>query len=147
MPRYGRGLYPLKGCVQWYVRYWETRAMARGSGEQAKRTTELRDTLLEAKIRDATGQTVSRVDVVMAASNMFLQLGKFFDNLPAALQRDAALSPDAMRVLRTKIDQARINAVRDLREFMTQAEIEHATKASAPAEAPKEAKRARTRRR
>lgn len=127
MPKEGRDLYPLSGCVQWYVQFWKSRAIkAGGTNGSRDRVENARATMMEAKAAQATGHLISKVEVAQAAEGAFMQLGKAFETLPSTLGRECNLPPDAIRKLRAHLDQFRRNFARDLGEYMDGA--------SAPAE-------------
>lgn len=118
MPKRGRGLYPLKACVQWYVAYWKDRALGREADTGKKRRQDLDTQILEAKLQEATGHLINRVEVVQVWSGAFMRLGKMLDGLPSSLGRELNWSTDTTRIVRARIDQARDNFVRDSGEFI-----------------------------
>jgi len=118
MPKRGRGLYPLKACVQWYVKYWRDRALSREGGEGKKRQVDLDNALKEAKLQEATGHLINRAEVVQTWSGAFLRLGKMLDGIPSSLGRELNWPPDTLRIVRARIDDARENFVRDSAEFI-----------------------------
>lgn len=118
MPRVGRGLYPLKACVQWNLAYWKDRAMGREADTGKKKRQDLDNQILEAKLQEATGHLISRAEVVQVWSAAFLHLGKALDALPSALGRELNWPTDTTRIVRARIDDARENFVRDSAEFI-----------------------------
>lgn len=118
MPKAGRGLYPLKGAVQWYIKYWEDRARLREGDESRKRIRSAQASLAEAKVMEQTGHLITRSEVVMVMGGAFSRLGKALDRLPSTLSRDLNLPPDHVRVIRERIDQMRRDFVRDSAEFV-----------------------------
>lgn len=118
MPRIGRGLYPLKGCVQWYVNYWKDRANGREASTGKLKRQDLENKILEARMLEATGHLIPRAEVVQVWEAAYLRLGKMFDGLPASLSRELHLSTDTARILRARLDEARANFARDSAEYI-----------------------------
>ncbi len=118
LPKLRHGLYPLAGSVQWYIKYWEDRALGR-EGDAAKKTKQdLENALLQTKVEEATGHLVNRVEMVQIISAGFLRLGKWLDGIPSFLGRKHNLSTDVIRSMREHLDEGRANFVRDCREFI-----------------------------
>lgn len=118
LPRIGRGLYPLKGCVHWYLNYWKSRALGREGDADKKLKTSLETQLLQSKVQEATGHLINRQEVVMIVSAAFLRLGKMMNALPTSLGREMSWAPDTIRIVRKRLDEARENYVRDSAEFI-----------------------------
>ena len=118
MPKLGRGLYPLMGCVQWYIRYWENKALGREGNVARTEKQTLENEILRAKVREATGHLIDRAEVVMVVSSAFMRLGKYLDSLPSIIQRECPISTDSVRVIRVLLDEGRRNFVRDSAEFI-----------------------------
>lgn len=118
MPRFGHGLYPLKACVQWYIKFWEDRALSREGDLEKNKSRALQNALLEAKVAESTGHLISRVEIVMAVSSAFQRLGKAMDNVGTALARELNWNTDTVRIVRARHDDMRKNFVRDCGEFI-----------------------------
>lgn len=114
----GRGLYPMKACVHWYIDYWKGRALGREGDAGKKLKTDLETQLLQSKVQEATGHLINRQEVVMVVSSAFLRLGKMFNGLPNSIGRELSWSPDTIRIVRARLDEARKNFVRDSAEFI-----------------------------
>lgn len=118
MPRLGRGLYPLAGCVQWYVAYWETRAKGRLGSEDKDEGQKLKNLLARAKLEEATGHLIPRKEVYDAQAAAYLRLGNWFDTLAATLGREFQWSGDVVKLVRARLDEARDDYARDVAEYL-----------------------------
>ena len=119
MPRLGRGTYPLKGCVQWYVRYWKDKAENRGGTDPERREGQtLKNQIARAKLEEATGHLIPRKDVMQVWTSAYLRLGKWLDGLASSLAREAGLNTDTARILRSRLDEAREDFARDSQEYI-----------------------------
>lgn len=125
MPRIGRGLYPLAGCVQWYVNYWKLKAEGRANPTRQEGDL-LRNQVLAAKLAKETGDFVPRKEVVNIWTATFLRIGKSLDGLGASLNREFGLPADVQAGMRERIDEYRANFVRDSAEFIDAAQVEAA---------------------
>lgn len=119
MPRLGRGLYPLKGCVQWYVNYWKERATGRADPSR-QATSDLRNQYLQARLAKETGDFIPRKDVMNVWSSAYVRLSKFLDGIAPALGRELGWSTDVVRQVRQHIDHGREDFVRDAAEYLKQ---------------------------
>lgn len=122
MPRKGRGLYPMAGCVQWYIRYWQTRAQGRADPRRMA-SLDLKDDLIRAKLQKETGDFIGRKEVVQVWTATFLRLGKALDGLGPSLGREFSLSTDVIRGLRERTDEFRENFARDSAEYIEAPEV------------------------
>jgi hypothetical protein len=118
LPRHGRGLYPLAGCVQWYVAYWETRAKGRLGSEAKDEGQVLKNQLARTKLEEATGHLIPRKEVFDAQAAAYLRLGNWFDTLAASLAREFHWSGDVVKIVRARLDEAREDYARDVAEYL-----------------------------
>lgn len=125
MPRAGEGLYPLAGCVQWYVALWKRKAEAGTNSRH--RVEDARATQLENKTKREAGLLVEKAEVVMVMDEAFLHLGKSFESLPATLTREARLPPEASRLIRARLDEYRRNLARDLGDLISPQPVKEAS--------------------
>lgn len=123
MPRAGVGLYPLTGCVRWYIEFWRSRAQA-AMNPRRDRAEDARITILEAKALEATGHLVHKADVKMALDAAFMVLGRSLETLPGQLGRECQLPPEAVRKMRARFDDFRKNLARDCAKYMTEKRAE-----------------------
>lgn len=118
MPKSGRGRFPLKGCVQWYVGYWRDRAQGRREDTHRTRKSAAEALLLETKVRQQAGRLVDRAEVLQLWTGAVGRLSKAFETLPNNLAREFNWSPDVVRSLRASLDDFRRAFVRDTSEFV-----------------------------
>jgi len=118
MPKVGRGRFPLKSCVQWYVAYWRDRALGRKDDGNRTRKSAAEATLLEAKVRLQTGHLVERADALAVWTGAVSRLAKSFETLPNNLAREFNWPPEAVRAMREALDDYRRTFVRDCAEFV-----------------------------
>lgn len=140
MPRVGRGLYPLAGCVQWYINYWKLKAEGRANPTRQEGDL-LRNRVLEAKLAKETGDYVPRKEVVNVWTATLLRIGKALDGLGASLNREFGLPANVQAGMRERIDEFRANFVRDSAEFINPAQVEAAAVADAAVKGGKNGKR------
>lgn len=118
LPKTGHGLYPMAACVQWYVKYWQDKALGREANDTKRSQEEIDLLLKKAKLEEATGHLVSRTAMVQLVSAGFLRLGKWLDGLPLGIARKHGLSSEVQRSIRAYVDEGRANYVRDCREYI-----------------------------
>lgn len=118
MPKVGEGLYPMRGCVLWYVEFWESRAKARMGDTTKTEGQHLKNQLTKAKLEEATGHLIPRKEVVDVWTSTFLRLGKWFDGLAASLGREMNWPADTIKVVRARLDEAREDFATDSAEYL-----------------------------
>ena len=118
MPKNGRGRFPLKACVQWYVAYWRERAVGRKDDGNRNRKFAAEALLLEAKVKRETGDLLERAEAVAAWTASVMRLGKAFETLPNNLAREFNWPPETVRAVRQSLDDFRRTFVRDSAEFL-----------------------------
>ena len=118
MPKNGRGEFPLVACVQWYVAYWRDRALGRVNDANRTRKTAAEAMLLEAKVRQHTGDLIERAEVLAVWTGAVTRLGKAFETLPNNMAREFNWPPEMVRAMRQSLDDFRRAFVRDSAEFV-----------------------------
>lgn len=129
LPRVGRGLYPMRGCVQWYVAYWESRAKGRMGDTTKLEGQELKNALTKAKLQEATGHLIPRKEVMDVWTSAYLRLGKWFDGLAASLGREMNWNTDTIKVVRARFDEAREDFATDSAEYIDVVKVDGTAKA------------------
>lgn len=118
MPRTGYGLYPVSACVQWYIKYWQDKALGR-EGNNAKRTKEQYEALeAQDRYEETHGKLVNREAMGQVITAGFLKLGKWLDGLPSTVGRRHNLSAEVQRSIRAHLDEGRVELVKNWREFI-----------------------------
>lgn len=80
MPTVKRGKYNLIACVQWYIRYWQQRAEAKGSPDDT-------DSLANAKLRQARADArLSEIELAQAEGRL-LPLDEYEKELGGVCER------------------------------------------------------------
>ncbi len=125
MPRVGRGLYPMAGCVQWYIRYWQLRAQGR-SDPTRQEGQDLKNQVLKAKLQKEVGEFIQRKEVLQVWTATFIRLGKSLESLAASLGRELSLPTDTIRAIRERTDEFRENFARDSAEYIDVVELKKA---------------------
>lgn len=118
MPKSGRGKFPLRGCVQWYVAYWRERATGRKDDTSRSRKSEAEALLLETRVKEKSGGLIDRAEAVAVWSGAVTRLGKAFESLPNNLAREFNWPPEVVRAVRAAFDDFRRSFVRDSAEFV-----------------------------
>lgn len=118
LPKSGRGLFPVRACVQWYVGYWRDRALGRKGDEHRTRKAAAEAKLLEAKVMQHTGDLVERAEVSAVWTAATARLAKSFETLPNNLAREFGWPPETVRSMRLALDDFRRSFVRDSAEFV-----------------------------
>ena len=121
MPRLGRDLYPLRGCVQWNIKYWKDRALSRVDPTRQESLT-LKNEIQRAKLQEATGHLVPRADVMRVWSGATLRLASWLDSFPGSIGREMGWSHPQIKTIRERLDEARIEFVTECAEYL-EAEI------------------------
>lgn len=119
MPRHGRGLYPLKACVQWYLAYCVENATGRkGNADENTEERRYKNQILRVKAEAATGDMISRAEVVMVWSSALARYGKAIGDMPRKWGRDLNLSSDLVKTMVADLNALRESLVRDSAEYV-----------------------------
>ena len=116
MPRAARGLYPLVRCVRWYNAYWKTHP-AKRINDQKYLKLKLQNALLAHKVKTITEKVIDRQECVTVWSASFRRLGAMIDRLPSSLGRELHWTPETVKIVRARLDEARETFIRDSAEF------------------------------
>jgi terminase small subunit / prophage DNA-packing protein len=115
MPQISRGRYPLIGCVQWYIKYWQDRAEARASDTLSFDAVRTRKVAAEAELAEidlarARGIVVPAPQVAAAAEEEVLRFRTAVQQMssseaPLVAQRLNCSHREASKVLREVADR------------------------------------------
>lgn len=125
MPRAGRGMYPTRDCVRWYVEYLRGRQEERAK-EGPTRTDIARD-LDALKLKKALGEVFDRQEVFDTWTGAYARLGVALEMIPTKIGRELNLSGEDVKMIRDMIDEARARFVEDSGEFAQVPEAQPAT--------------------
>lgn len=116
MPKAGRGMYPTKDAVRWYVEF------LRKGGEKATadgptRADISRDLDL-IKLAQARGEVFDRQEVFDTMLGAYSRLGVAHEQLATRIGRELNLTGDDVKMLRDMVDEMRAKFVQDCGEFI-----------------------------
>lgn len=118
MPKLGRGMYPLRASIQWYIGYWRDRALARTENPEKGERAKLENKILAARLQERTGELILRSDVKMVTTSAYQRLGKSLDTLPGQLGKEFNWPPEVVLAVRERLDDFRRMFVADGAEFV-----------------------------
>jgi hypothetical protein len=116
MPRAGRGMYPTRDAVRWYVEF------LRKGGEKPNQAGPSRQDIardLEAlKLKKALGEVFDRQDVLDTTRGAYVRLGAEHEALATRIGRELNLPGDDVKMIMGMTDEMRARFVEDMGEFI-----------------------------
>jgi hypothetical protein len=116
MPKDGRGTYPLRDALRWYVEFLRGRQESQVASGPTRAEIERDIALL--KLKKAQGQVFDRAEVVDTMTGAYVRLGNELELLATRVGRELNLPGDDVTMIRDMVDEMRIKFVHDSAEYV-----------------------------
>lgn len=121
MPKAGRGMFPTRDAVRWYVEF-----LRKGGEKQTDGPTraDIGRDLDALKLKKLQGEVFDRREVVDTMNGAYERLGAAHELLTTRIGRELNLGTDDAKAVREMIDETRRAFVEDMGEFIDPVQME-----------------------
>lgn len=116
LPRAGRGMYPTKDAVRWYVEFLR-KGGEKPAADGPTRSDIARD-LDALKLKKALAEVFDAQEVLDTTRGAYTRLGAEHENLATRIGRELNLTGDDVKMVRDMVDEMRARFVDDMGEFI-----------------------------